>query len=102
MDAPPGEARARRGRGNAKSPSGDSSRRRIRGRALALAIALTLHKYLVAPSRWFSISLRPLRSLRLNPLKEDRQREVVCAKFAHTIATLGINLQNLQIIQNSH
>ena len=46
--------------------------------------------------------LRALRSLRLNPLKEDRQREVVCAKFAHTIATLGINLQNLQIIQNSH
>ena len=27
-------------------------------------------------SRWFSISLRPLRSLRLNPLKEDRRREV--------------------------
>ena len=57
---------------------------------------------IVGRSRWFSISLRPLRSLRLNPLKEDRQREVVCAKFAHAIATLGINLQNLQIIQNSH
>ena len=26
-------------------------------------------------SRWFSISLRPLRPLRLKPLKEDRQRE---------------------------
>ena len=59
-------------------------------------------KIMGVSSRWFSISLRPLRSLRLKPLKEDRQREVVCAKFAHTIATLGINLQNLQIIQNSH
>ena len=26
-------------------------------------------------SRWFSISLRPLRSLRRKPLKRDRQRE---------------------------
>ena len=62
----------------------------VRGRALALTP-------LPIPT-----PLRSLRSLRLNPLKEDRQREVVCAKFAHTIATLGINLQNLQIIQNSH
>ena len=38
-----------------------------------------------------------------NIFKEgELEREVVCAKFAHTIATLGINLQNLQIIQNSH